>query len=108
MTVGLWSLGTIGVLGGLFAGLILLSRMLSLPRPIRFLALITLWFAASTLICWLLFARADAAAALAHGRNVGIPLVYLYFWFLAVIPSPILGSVAACLFRWDDDRNGRS
>jgi len=107
MTVGLWSLGTIGVLGGLFAVLILLSRMLPLPRPFRILGVLALWLIASTLICWLLFTRADAAAALVHGRNVGMPLVYLYFWLLAVIASPIVGGTAACLFRWDDDRDGR-
>jgi hypothetical protein len=104
----LWSLGTIGVLSGLFAGLILLSRMPPLPRPVRFLGLIALWLAASTLICWLLFTRADAEAARVHGRNIGIPVVFLYFWFLAIVPSPILGGAVACLFRWDDDRNRRS
>jgi hypothetical protein len=101
-TAILWSLGTIGVLGGLFAGLILVSRMLRLPRPVRFLGLIALWFAGSTLICWLLFTRADAAAALVHGQNAGLPLVYLYCWFLAIVPSPILGGAVACIFRWDD------
>ncbi len=107
-TAILWSLGTIGVLGGLFAGLILLSRMLPLPRPFRILGVVALWLIASTLVCWLLFTRADAEAARIHNRNIGIPIVYFYFWLLAVIASPIVGGAAACLFRWDDDRNGRS
>jgi|SRR5689334_6960463 len=101
-TAILWSLGTIGVLGGLFAGLIRLSRMLPVRRPIRILGVIALWFVGSTFLCWLSFARADAAAALVHGRNVGLPLVYLYFWFLAIVPAPILGGAVACLFRSDD------
>jgi hypothetical protein len=107
-TAILWSLGTIGVLGGLFAGLILLSRMLPVPRPIRILAVVVLWLIVSTSICWLLFTRSDAEAARVHNRNIGIPIVYFYFWFLAIIASPIVGGAAACLFRWDDDSNGRS
>lgn len=102
ITAILCSLGTVSALSGLFAGLIFLSRMLRLSRPIRFLGLISLWLVASTSICWLLFARADAAAALIHGRNTGLPLVYLYFWFLAIVPAPIVGGAVACLFRWDD------
>jgi hypothetical protein len=101
-TAILWSLATIGALAGLFAGLIRLSRMLPVRRPIRILGAIALWFVASTATCWLLFARADAAATLIHGRNAGMPLVYLYFWFLAIIPAPILGGAIASLFRWED------
>jgi hypothetical protein len=108
MTAGLLSFGTIGVLGSLFAVLILLSRMLPLPRPFRILAVVALWLVVSTLVCWLLFTRADAEAARVHNRNIGIPIVYFYFWLLAIIASPIVGGAAACLFRWDDDRNGRS
>ena len=107
-TAILWSLGTIAGLGGLFAALILLSRMLPLPRPIRILGTVALWLVASTLVCWILFARADAEAARVHNRNIGIPIVYFYFWLLAVIASPIVGAAVACLFRWDDDRKGRS
>jgi len=55
-----------------------------------------------------LFTRSDAEAARVHNGNIGIPIVYFYFWLLAVIVSPIVGGAAACLFRWDDDRNGRS
>ena len=61
-TAILWSLATIGALAGLFAGLIRLSRMLPVRRPIRILGAIALWFVASTATCWLLFARTDAAA----------------------------------------------
>jgi len=101
-TVILWSLGMIAVLAALFAGLIRLSRILPAGRPIGILGVIALWFLASTSICWLLFTRADAAAALVHGRNAGMPLVYLYFWFLAIVPAPIVGGAVACLLRWDD------
>jgi len=108
MTAILWSLGTVSVLGGLFAGPIFLSRMLPLPRPIGILAVVALWLVASTLVCWILFARSDAEAARIHNRNIGIPIVYFYLWLLAVIASPIVGGAAACLLRWDDDRNRRS
>ncbi|HWU74033.1 MAG TPA: hypothetical protein VN137_11140 [Sphingomonas sp.] len=107
-TAILWSLGTIAVLSGLFAGLILLSRTLPVPRPIRILAVVALWLVVSTLVCWTLFTRSDAEASRIHNRNIGIPIVYFYFWLLAVIASPIVGGAAACLFRWDDDSNPRS
>jgi hypothetical protein len=49
-----------------------------------------LWLTATTLICWILFERADATAAVIHQRNVGIALVYIYVWLLAALVSPFI------------------
>jgi hypothetical protein len=91
MIFWLWTLGFVAFAGALFCGLILLARRLQISIFHRRTAVIVLWIVVATAGCWLLFTLADAQAASVHRRNVGIPIIYLYFWFLALVPSPLVG-----------------
>jgi hypothetical protein len=91
MLFWVWSLGTVGVFGIVFCGLVLLSRKWLVPALLRGAAVFVLWVGIATLSIWLLFAQADARAAVIHQQNVGMAVVYLYFWLLAIIPAPALG-----------------
>jgi len=91
MLFWVWSLGTVGALGTVFWGLARLSRKWLVSAALRRSAVVALWVAAATLSIWLLFALADARAAVIHQQNVGMAVVYIYFWLLAIIPAPALG-----------------
>lgn len=86
-----WSCGAVIILAALFCGLVLLSRKFRMPHLSRRIFVIACWTTAATLISWLLFARDNGQAALVHGQNAGRAVVYIYFWLLAVVPSPVIG-----------------
>lgn len=86
-----WTVCVIAAAGALFCGMLLVTRGLRMTRSDRRLAVISIWFFVVTVGCWLLFKRADAEAATIHRQNVGISIVYLYFWLLAVVPAPLVG-----------------
>jgi type VI protein secretion system component VasK len=94
---------TIGILVvscALFYGLVLLLRQTPWNDMHRRGATIALWLIITTLICWLLFQRDDAAAANMHRQNVGMPVVYLYVWLLAVVASPLIVLAITRLPLW--------
>jgi hypothetical protein len=86
-----WTVGFVAVASALFCGLILLTRGLHMARPDRRMAVILLWIIVATMGCWLLFQCADGEAAIIHRQNIGMAVVYFYFWLLAVVPAPLVG-----------------
>ncbi len=106
MTFWVWPLGAVGILGTVFCGLWLLSRKWFVSIVSRGAAVFTLWIAAATFSIWLLFTLADARAAVVHQQNVGIAVVYIYFWLLAIIPAPALGFALSCI-RFFSKRSNR-
>lgn len=96
-----WSLGITGVLGALFCGLLLFLQKWTALALIGRTGIFVLWTVAATLIIYLLFIRADAQAAARHQQNVGMVVVYIYLWLLAIIPAPALGFALSYFFKHD-------
>jgi len=84
----------------LFYGLVLLLRQTGWFDMHRRGATIGLWLALVTLICWLLFERQDATAAIMHQCNIGMAVVYLYAWLLTVVASPLIVFAITRLALW--------
>jgi len=99
MTAWLWTAGIVVVLSALFCGFVLWTRKRNTFGPQRRTGVIVVWIATVTIGSWLLFIRADAQAALIHQRNIGIPIIYFYFWLLAVAPAPLLGFALSLVFK---------
>ena len=87
----IWTAGIVVILGTLFCGLVLWTRKRNTFGSLRRTGVIAVWIAAVTIGSWLFFLRADAQAAAIHRQNVGIPIIYIYFWLLAIAPAPLLG-----------------
>ena len=94
-----WTCGAIGFFGVLFCAFILFSRKRHLPDKTRRIIVVAIWVAVCTGAIWLLFIKADKDAAAIHQQNVGMAVVYIYFWSLAVVPSPLVGFALSRLFR---------
>jgi len=94
------TVGTVIVSCALFYGLVALLRRTGLTETQRRGATILIWIAIATVICWLLFERDDAAAAVIHQRNVGMAVMYFYIWLLAVLVSPLIVFTFSRLAPW--------
>ena len=105
MLFWVWSLGAVGILGIVFCGLMLPSRKWFASIVFRGGAVFSLWIAAATFSIWLLFALADERAAVVHRQNVGMAVVYIYFWILAIIPAPALGFALSCIIFFSKRSN---
>jgi hypothetical protein len=103
LNILLWSIGITAPLGAAFGILIILSRVFRLSAAIRLTGTTALWLVSATLICWLLFEQADAQAAAIHRQNIGMAIVYFYFWLLAVLPAPVVGVVLSRFITWRRD-----
>jgi hypothetical protein len=96
---GIWTAGIVVMLGVLFCGLLLWTRKRNPFGLQRRSGVILVWIVAVTIGSWLLFRRADAQAAVLHQQNIGIPIIYFYFWLLAMVPAPLLGFALSRLSR---------